>query len=70
MAEAAAMTGRPAAIVEMVQAGEILAFDLAEQAASVLVLLRKYVTTSERRCVGRSAPSMRHLRCPRGAGVR
>jgi predicted nucleic acid-binding protein len=43
MAEAAAMTGRPAAIVEMIQAGEIvLAFDLAEQAASVLALLNKY----------------------------
>jgi predicted nucleic acid-binding protein len=43
MAEAAAMTGRPAAIVEMIHAGEIvLAFDLAAQAASVLTLLRKY----------------------------
>ena len=43
MAEAAAMTGRPAAIVEMIQAGEIvLAFDLAAQAASVLALLTKY----------------------------
>lgn len=43
MAEAAAMTGQPAAIVEMIQAGEIvLAFDLTEQAASVLALLRKY----------------------------
>lgn len=43
MAEAAAMTGRPAAIVEMIQAGDIvLAFDLAEQAASVLALLQKY----------------------------
>lgn len=43
MAEAAAMTGRPAAIVEMIQAGEIvLSFDLATQAASVLALLRKY----------------------------
>lgn len=43
MAEAAAMTGRPAAIVEMIQAGEIvLAFDLTEQAASVLALLKKY----------------------------
>ena len=43
MAEAAAMTGRPAAIVEMIQAGEIiLAFDLAEQTASVLALLKKY----------------------------
>jgi predicted nucleic acid-binding protein len=43
MAEAAAMTGQPAAIVEMIQAGEIvLAFDLADQAASVLTLLNKY----------------------------
>lgn len=43
LAEAAAMTGRPAALVEMVQAGDIiLAFDLAEQTASVLALLRKY----------------------------
>ncbi|HEY2950998.1 MAG TPA: hypothetical protein VGK40_00365 [Verrucomicrobiae bacterium] len=43
MAEAAAMTGRPAAIVEMIQSEEIvLAFDLSEQTASVLLLLRKY----------------------------
>lgn len=43
MAEAAAMTGRPAAIVEMIQAGEIiLAFDLGAQASSVLTILRKY----------------------------
>jgi len=43
MAEAAAMTGQPVAIVEMIHAGEIvLAFDLAEQAASVLALLGKY----------------------------
>jgi uncharacterized protein len=43
MAEAAAMTGQPAAIVEMIQVGEIvLSFDLAGQAASVLALLRKY----------------------------
>ena len=43
IAEAAAMTGQPAAIVEMIQAGEIvLAFDLAGQAASVLALLKKY----------------------------
>ncbi len=47
MAEAAAMTGQPAAIVEMIQAGEIvLAFDLAEQAASVLALLKKYADRS------------------------
>ena len=43
MAEAAAVTAQPAAIVEMIQAGEIvLAFDLAAHAASVLALLRKY----------------------------
>jgi len=37
------MTGQPVAIVEMIHAGEIvLAFDLAEQAASVLALLGKY----------------------------
>jgi predicted nucleic acid-binding protein len=43
MAEAAAMTGQPAAIVEMIQSEEIiLAFDLSEQAAGVLSLLKKY----------------------------
>jgi predicted nucleic acid-binding protein len=43
MAEAAALTRQPAAIVEMIHAGEIvLAFALAGQAASVLALLRKY----------------------------
>ena len=43
LAEAAAMTGQPTAVVEMVQAGDIiLAFNLAEQTASVLALLRKY----------------------------
>jgi predicted nucleic acid-binding protein len=43
IAEAAAMTGQPAAVVEMIQAGEIvLSFDLADQAASVLALLKKY----------------------------
>jgi len=43
MAEAAAMTGRPAAIVEMIQAKEIvIAFDLSEQTAGVLSLLKKY----------------------------
>ena len=43
VAEAAAMTGQPAAIVEMILAGEIvLAFSLADHAASVLALLRKY----------------------------
>lgn len=43
MAEAAAITGRPAAIVEMIQSGEIvLAFDLSAQAGSVLALLKKY----------------------------
>jgi len=43
MAEAAAMTGQPIAIVEMIQSKEIvLAFQLAEQTASVVSLLRKY----------------------------
>jgi predicted nucleic acid-binding protein len=43
MAEAVAMTGQPAAIVEMIQAKEIiLNFDLAEQSAGVLTLLKKY----------------------------
>ena len=37
------MTGRPVAIVEMIAAGEImLAFDLSEQTARVLWLLKKY----------------------------
>jgi predicted nucleic acid-binding protein len=43
MAEAAAMTGRPAAIVEMIQVGEIiLNFDLSDETAGVLSLLKKY----------------------------
>jgi predicted nucleic acid-binding protein len=43
LAEAAALTGQPAAIVEMVQQGElVLAFSLADQTAGVLSLLRKY----------------------------
>ena len=43
MTEAAAMTGKPAAIVEMIRAGEIiLAFDLTAQTAAVLALLKKY----------------------------
>ncbi len=43
LAEAAAMTGRPDIIVEMVKAGEIiLAFRLEDHAAAVLNLLRKY----------------------------
>ena len=43
MAEAAAMTAQPMAIVEMIQSGEIiLAFDLTEQCAGVLALLKKY----------------------------
>ena len=43
LAEAAAMTQRPAEIVELVEAGEIVpAFFLAEQASPVLRLLRKY----------------------------
>ena len=43
VAEAAAMTGQPAALVEMIQSEEIvLAFDLSEQTAGVLSLLKKY----------------------------
>ncbi len=43
MAEASALTGRPDAIVEMIHAGEIiLKFDLSEQTAGVLALLKKY----------------------------
>lgn len=43
MAEAAAMTGQAAAIVEMIQAGEIiLGFALSEQTAGVLSLLKRY----------------------------
>ena len=43
IAEAAAMTGMPGAIVEMIHSGEIvLAFDLADQTAGVLSLLNKY----------------------------
>lgn len=43
MAEAAALTGQPAAVVEMIEVGEIiLDFNLSEQTARVLQLLRKY----------------------------
>jgi predicted nucleic acid-binding protein len=43
MAEAAALTGQPRAIVEMIAAKEIvLDFDLTEQTASLLRLLKKY----------------------------
>lgn len=43
VAEAAALTGQPAAIVEMIQSKEIvLAFSLAEQTAGVIALLKKY----------------------------
>lgn len=43
MAEAAAMTGKPAAIVEMIQSEEIiLDFDLSEHPTGVLSLLKKY----------------------------
>lgn len=43
MAEAAALTGRAAEIVEMIEAQEIvLDFDLSAQAAGVLALLKKY----------------------------
>lgn len=43
LAEAAAMTGQPAAIVEMVESKEvIISFALSEQTAGVLALLKKY----------------------------
>src|SRR5882724_8108802 len=43
MAEAAALTGKPSDIVEMIQSTEIiLAFDLSEQTAGVFALLKKY----------------------------
>ena len=43
LAEAAALTGRPDLIVEMVQRGEILpTFRLVDHATEVLTLLRKY----------------------------
>jgi predicted nucleic acid-binding protein len=43
LAEAAAMTGQPVAIVEMVESGDIIPdFNLKEQAAGVLSLLNKY----------------------------
>ncbi len=43
LAEVAALTGQPAAVVEMVASRDILlAFDLTEQAAGVLALLHKY----------------------------
>jgi predicted nucleic acid-binding protein len=43
LTEAAALTGQPGAIVEMIQAGDIvLNFDLSEQTAGVLLLLNKY----------------------------
>jgi predicted nucleic acid-binding protein len=43
MAEAAAMTGEPAAVVEMIKSGEIvLDFDLTQHADAVLRLLKKY----------------------------
>jgi len=42
MAKAAALTGQPAAIVEMIASKEIvLNFDLSQQSAGVLVLLKK-----------------------------
>jgi predicted nucleic acid-binding protein len=66
LAEAAAMTGQPAAIVEMVQAGEIiLAFSLADEAARVLGLLRKYEDQSmdlADACVVRMTELMRDCR--------
>src|SRR5262245_5476703 len=43
MAEAAAMTGKPAAIVEMIHTDEIiLDFELSAQTAAVLAILKKY----------------------------
>lgn len=43
LAEAAALTGQPQALVEMLRAGYLLLdFDLQEQSAAVLVLLKKY----------------------------
>jgi predicted nucleic acid-binding protein len=43
MAEAAALTGQPSAVVELIASREVmLNFDLAEQAAGVLRLLKKY----------------------------
>lgn len=43
IAEAAALTGQPTALVEMIQSKEIvLKFDLADQTAGVLALLKKY----------------------------
>ncbi|HWX23051.1 MAG TPA: hypothetical protein VN578_24380 [Candidatus Binatia bacterium] len=43
VAEAAAMTAQPDAIVEMIHSGEIiLAFDLSEHTGGVLRLLKKY----------------------------
>jgi predicted nucleic acid-binding protein len=43
LAEAAAMTGQPQALVEMVQAGDLqLDFDLQNQSPAVLALLKKY----------------------------
>ena len=66
MAEAAAMTGQPAAIVEMIQSEEIiLAFDLSEQTASVLSLLKKYRDRDmdlADACIVRMAELMRECR--------
>ena len=43
LAEAAAMTGQPATIVEMLESGELqLDFDLQAQAAAMRALLKKY----------------------------
>ena len=43
LAEAAAMTGQPAVIVEMVAAGDLrVEFDLQKESPAVLSLLRKY----------------------------
>jgi uncharacterized protein len=66
MAEAAAMTNQHAAIVEMIQAGEVvLAFSLADQAASVLALLKKYADQDmdlADACIVRMTEITRHCR--------
>lgn len=60
------MTGPPAAIVERVQAGDIiLAFDLSELTASVLALLRKYADRKvdlADACIGRMTELRRDCR--------
>ena len=66
MAEAAAMTGRPDAIVEMIHSEEIiLAFDLSEHTAGVLSLLKKYADREmdlADACIVRMTELMRDVR--------